>query len=692
MKNLNEQPSYLDESQIDFTKPVEIAKDIFWVGIYLENDPFQCHPYLILNKDETILVDPGSMLQIDRIIEKINMACDMKDIKYIILHHQDPDLCAAVPTIEKLINREDLLIVTHSRMSVLVKHYGIKAGYYNIDHEKFILKTRYRDLQFYTTPYCHSPGAFVTYDEKTKVLFSSDIFGGLEDSWHFYADENYFSEIEGFHMAYMPSRDIVNYALGKIEALDINLIAPQHGSIIRKELIKPLIEKMKLMNCGLYIDRKYSNDLQRTIEKLNNLQTEFTVSLDEIKTLKRQQDGDYFLTSLLMKPLLVDFNQSKTVSSHSVIIQKKSFLFKNKHYQLGGDLCISANLNFKEEGWTLFFNGDAMGKSVQGAGGAVVMGTVLNSILSRSDGHSITNLSPEEWLTDAYNEIQTIFLSFDGAMMVSGIIGMINDATGEMLFINAEHPFLILYRDGKATFIESELFLRKFGSPSEFQLKIQKFQLIPGDIVFAGSDGKDDIDLSPGSELPVVNQDNTLILRIIEKGGSNLKKIVNYIYKAGDVIDDLSLCRIGFQEKPNTKNANQDITEDMIYWIQISNHIKNKNYQKALDLLEGPSEKQSPETLFSRGYCLVKERRYLKSLKYLTRAIKKKPNYFHALKYAGIAHYKLDNLNRCQTYWYQALQLKNDDRLINKYYPEVIERTLKQKVLLGKKQLVEELN
>jgi flavorubredoxin len=295
MKILNEPFSNLNESELDFTRPVEIAKDIFWVGIYLENDPFQCHPYLILNGDETILVDPGSMLQIDRIIEKINMACNMKDIKYIILHHQDPDLCAAVPTIEKLIDREDLLIVTHSRMSVLVKHYGIKAGYYNIDHEKFILKTKYRDLQFYTTPYCHSPGAFVTYDEKTKVLFSSDIFGGLEDSWHFYADENYFSEIEGFHMAYMPSRDIVNYALSKIEVLDINLIAPQHGSVIRRELIKPLIDKMKLMNCGLYIDKKYSNDLQRTIEKLNNLQTEFTVSLDEIKTLKRQQDGDYFL-------------------------------------------------------------------------------------------------------------------------------------------------------------------------------------------------------------------------------------------------------------------------------------------------------------------------------------------------------------------------------------------------------------
>jgi tetratricopeptide (TPR) repeat protein/glyoxylase-like metal-dependent hydrolase (beta-lactamase superfamily II) len=629
------------------------------------------------------------MLQIDRIIEKIKMASDLKDIKYIILQHQDPDLCAAVPTIEKLIDREDLLIVTHSRMSVLVKHYGIQAGYYNIDHNNFVLKTKYRELQFYTTPYCHSPGAFVTYDAKTKVLFSSDIFGGLEESWQFYAGEDYFSQIEGFHMAYMPSRDILNYALGKIEVLDIELIAPQHGSIIQRNLIKPLIEKMKQMNCGLYIDKKYSNDLQRTIEKLNNLQTEFSVSLEEIINLKRQQDGDYFLTSLLMKPLLVDLNKSKTVTTNNVIIQKKSFLFKDRHYQLGGDLCISGNLKFNEEDWTLFFNGDAMGKSIQGAGGAVVMGTELNSILSRSGGQNITDISPESWLQNVYEEIQKVFLSFDGAMMVSGIMGLINDNSGELLFVNAEHPFLILYRDEKARFIDSELILRKFGSPSEFEFRIQKFQLKSGDILFAGSDGKDDINLRPGSHLPEINQDNTLILRIIERSKGNLKKIVNEIYREGEVIDDLSLCSVGFMEKNSSMNMNQSLTEDTIYWIQISNYIKNRNFQKALDLLGGPSEKQSAETLFSRGYCFLKERRYLKSLKYLTKAIKKKPDFFRALKYAGIAHYKLDNPRRCETYWRKALDLNEEDRLINKYYPQVLDRLEKQKVLLGQKQLIE---
>ncbi|MCB1319133.1 MAG: hypothetical protein KDK34_02705, partial [Leptospiraceae bacterium] len=56
---------YAECNEIDFTRPVTIAPDIFWVGIYLENDPFQCHPYLIRNGNESILIDPGSMIQID---------------------------------------------------------------------------------------------------------------------------------------------------------------------------------------------------------------------------------------------------------------------------------------------------------------------------------------------------------------------------------------------------------------------------------------------------------------------------------------------------------------------------------------------------------------------------------------------------------------------------------------------------
>ena len=246
---------------MNFNEAIKIADRIYWVGMYLENDPFQCHPYLIENGDASVLIDPGSMLEFDAVVAKINTVSDMSRIKYIILHHQDPDLAASVPEMEKLIDRKDLKIITHSRMVPLIKHYLIRSEYYEIDRYAHRLQADGLDLQFVTTPYCHSPGAFVTYDLHTKTLFSGDIFGGIGESWDFYAGDDYFERARQFHAEYMPSRDIFNYALKKMEVLDLELIAPQHGSIIKKPQISPLIEQMKALECGLYLEDGYRNEL-----------------------------------------------------------------------------------------------------------------------------------------------------------------------------------------------------------------------------------------------------------------------------------------------------------------------------------------------------------------------------------------------------------------------------------------------
>jgi len=268
---------------LDFTQAIEIAKNIYWVGMYLENDPFQCHPYFIKNGNESILIDPGSMLEFDAVVKKINSISSMSSVKYIILHHQDPDLAASVPEMEKLIARDDLLVITHSRMVPLVKHYMIQSDYYEIDKHHYKLKTNDLNLEFLTTPYCHSPGAFVTYEPSSKTLFSGDIFGGIEESWEFYAGDDYFEKARQFHAEYMPSRDIFNYALSKIETLDINLIAPQHGSIIEREQIAPLIKQMKALECGLYIEEEYRDALIDTIEKLKEKDLALLASLKELK-------------------------------------------------------------------------------------------------------------------------------------------------------------------------------------------------------------------------------------------------------------------------------------------------------------------------------------------------------------------------------------------------------------------------
>jgi signal transduction histidine kinase len=268
---------------MDFTQAIEIAKDIWWVGMYLPNDPFQCHPYFIENGEDSILIDPGSMLEFDAVVRKIEDISSMRHIRYIILHHQDPDLAASVPEMEKLIDRKDLQVITHSRMVPLVKHYLITSNYYEIDKHEHRLSCGQLNLQFIPTPYCHSPGAFVTYEPETKTLFSGDIFGGIEESWEFYAENDYFEKARQFHAEYMPSRDIFNYALNKIEALDMERIAPQHGSIIRKPQIPKLIEQMKALECGLYIEKEYRHELLYTIEALRQKDMALEASLKELR-------------------------------------------------------------------------------------------------------------------------------------------------------------------------------------------------------------------------------------------------------------------------------------------------------------------------------------------------------------------------------------------------------------------------
>jgi glyoxylase-like metal-dependent hydrolase (beta-lactamase superfamily II) len=673
-----------NQENIDYTHAVEIAPKTYWVGAYLENDPFQCHPYYIDLGKNSILIDPGSMLEIDSIINKVNEIGSIKDIRYIILHHQDPDLCSSVPYLEDIINRKDLMIVTHTRMTFLIKHYGVKSPYYKIDMQNFELNIDGYKLKFFTTPYCHSPGAFVTYDLQTKVLFSSDLFGGLEESWHFYADENYYKEIEGFHMAYMPSKDILNYALRKIENLDIELIAPQHGSIIKREHIKPLIDKMKEMECGLYIEKQYSENLTETIQKLDKIKKEFENSLKDIKSLKRNQDGDYFLTSLLIKPLIVNKINSQNVQIDFVCIQKKSFLFKNQHNHIGGDICFANTIKIHQKLYHLFFNGDAMGKSLQGASGSIVMGTILNSLSIRDFDYIHT---PEELLEKIYQEIQNIFLSFDGTMMISGILGIIDEEESMLYYFNAEHPFAILYRNNQASFLDEEITVRKFGFPSDLPFKVQKFYLEENDVVFIGSDGKDDLLISHGEE-KVMNHDYRLFLKVIEEKKGKLKEMVQKIYQIGIPTDDISIMRISFKEK-DYKREEHRLDSEEIYRLKVKSYIKQKNYEDALALMEGPSEKQPFDILLLRGLCFINLNRNLKALKYLLRANTMNPNHYHLLKLIGIAYFNMKNYRNAKEYWEKALSIK-PTRTIKRYIEKADYVIKRQYTLLGKKQGLEQ--
>jgi hypothetical protein len=106
------------------------------------------------------------------------------------------------------------------------------------------------------------------YDPANRVLFTGDLFGGLtakgaEGIW---ADESDWVGMRAFHQIYMPTNKALRVAVNAIRAIKggVDIIAPQHGRIIRGDLVPMFIDRIEKLQVGLDI----LSDRQATPEEL----------------------------------------------------------------------------------------------------------------------------------------------------------------------------------------------------------------------------------------------------------------------------------------------------------------------------------------------------------------------------------------------------------------------------------------
>lgn len=232
-------------------RTAQIAPGIYWVGGGEPYGGLCCNPYLLVDEDEAVLIDPGSVLDFEDVWANICSIIPVEKIKYVILHHQDPDFCASVPLFEQ--KGLDFIIVTHWRTQTLVRYYGIRSSYYIVNEHEYKLQLKSgRVLNFVPTPYLHFPGAIATYDRHSRTLFSSDLFGAFSSEWSLYAGQDYMEKMKAFHEHYMPSNDILRPVMEVLQTMDIAMIAPQHGSIINQH-INDYIRVLRDLECGAFL-------------------------------------------------------------------------------------------------------------------------------------------------------------------------------------------------------------------------------------------------------------------------------------------------------------------------------------------------------------------------------------------------------------------------------------------------------
>ncbi|MBE8399296.1 SpoIIE family protein phosphatase [Leptospira borgpetersenii serovar Tarassovi] len=395
---------------------------------------------------------------------------------------------------------------------------------------------------------------------------------------------------------------------------------------------------------NLNLDRKVKERTSRLQDTLN-----------QIRELKIHQDGDYFLTSLILDPLNRYNVRNDFIAVEGFSRQKKRFEFKQWKKEIGGDIVIADEIVLKDRKYLVFVNGDAMGKSIQGASGALVLGVVFRSFVSRTKTiSSYYSQPPELWLNECFLELQNIFEAFDGSMLVSVVLGLVDLKSGILFFLNAEHPPTVLYRNGMASFIEDKLELRKIGITGlESKMKVKTFFLEKGDSIFVGSDGRDDLLLGVDQGgVPVINEDELQFLKRVEESEGDLDLLVKGIQNYGELTDDLSIVKLSYLKEPVRLESVSD--NDLSFKFPgetYFKHLRSENLEDTIYHLENLTNKISSETMppiFKKELAKVyyKAGKYREALSLFEELISEFPEDVEMIFNASLIHKRLEHFHQ----------------------------------------------
>ncbi|MBF0159503.1 MAG: MBL fold metallo-hydrolase [Magnetococcales bacterium] len=263
---------------LDYDKPVKLAEGVYWVGFNDTQSRLHSNPYLIHDGDEAVLIDGGSRPDFSTVMRKVlQTGIRPGQISHLIYQHYDPDLCGSIPNLEQIIGRSDLKLISKQENNPFIRHYSVRSEMVCIDRigRQLTLQSG-RVLRFFSTPYAHSAGSFITYDESSGILFSSDLFGGISEvsNWELFLElhqkcgpctqpqpqepDDLCDDIQApctwtglhlFHQQIMPCNKALHHALSIVQAIRPTMIAPQHGSIFyRREDIDYTIQRLMAMN------------------------------------------------------------------------------------------------------------------------------------------------------------------------------------------------------------------------------------------------------------------------------------------------------------------------------------------------------------------------------------------------------------------------------------------------------------
>ncbi|MCR5149502.1 MAG: FprA family A-type flavoprotein [Eubacterium sp.] len=198
--------------------------------------------YLVTDK-KTVLLDTCDSTVEKQFLENLENALAGKALDHIIINHMEPDHSASLKAV--LEKYPSATVIGTMQVSKMVQQFtGIDiTDRFNAVKEGDTLNTGSHTFRFITAPMVHWPEVMMTYDETDKALYSADAFGRFGAlSGNIFDDEaslwnGHLSSARRYYANIVGKYGIqVQAVLKKAAALDIKMICPLHGPILRENL------------------------------------------------------------------------------------------------------------------------------------------------------------------------------------------------------------------------------------------------------------------------------------------------------------------------------------------------------------------------------------------------------------------------------------------------------------------------
>ena len=200
---------------------------------YVVPNGISYNSYVILD-EKVAVMDTVDARKTDEWLANLDSALGGRDVDYLVVSHMEPDHASNIQALaEKFPGMQ--VVGNAKTFSMISQFFDIDlTGRSMTVKEGDSLSLGSHTLTFYMAPMVHWPEVMATYESSEKVFFSADGFGKFgaldtEEDWACEARRYYFN-IVGKYGAQ------VQALLKKAAALDIQIICPLHGPILKENL------------------------------------------------------------------------------------------------------------------------------------------------------------------------------------------------------------------------------------------------------------------------------------------------------------------------------------------------------------------------------------------------------------------------------------------------------------------------